>query len=1134
MLGLDKIFNNGHGALQKLATTYRDRKNISAFGLDKNAKPLLSAYLGGADLTLIVTPDFYQAREFYERLLPMVEKGVCLLPARDDTLSYRDSFAGENIVTRLKSLYLIATKKVSFAVCPVQAIMQLYPAIDEYQKGCFTLEVGKSYDLDEITEKLVFAGYRREAQISDVGRFSLRGDILDVWSVAEDYPLRIEFFGDEVESIRIISADSHTSGDKAEKCDVAPFAEFFASESERKGIIDCLSNELKTLKLSPDKKAKFEGLISALTSRLLAGEQALPLLYLLPYVKNCTLYDFSGAESVIFDEAKHVYDNAVVTITETQNRYKLMLAQGETVRRSIDHLLSIEKTFAFPKRKIAFHSLMSANRIFNPDAVFDFKVKPINPYYKQITGIELDLSEWERKGYKVYFALGDDERYKFVFDYLKERDIFVKKGYDNAINRVDFSVKYGAVFVNEKIAVIGENDLVYKQVKKKIKRSKSDVFSQPQPGDFVVHEIHGIGKFDGIVKVEIDGLRRDYALVIYAGEDKLYVPVENLDSLSKYSAGEATPTLSKIGGKDFARIKEKVKTAVKELAVNLVELYGKRLDGKGYRYNDDDGLLKEFEESFEFAETEDQLTAIKDGLDDLKKGKIMDRLLCGDVGYGKTEVALRIAFKVIAEGKQVAFLSPTTILSKQHFETVKKRMEPFGVIARSLTRFDGKAEQDKTVALLKAGKADIVVGTHRLLSKDVGFADLGLLILDEEQRFGVADKEKIKELKNEVNVLTLSATPIPRTLHMSLVGIRDISILDTPPTERIPIQTYVSEYSETLLTDAVNRELNRGGQAFIVYNKVANMPEFASRVQALLPEARVIYANGQMEESKLEKRVEQFVAGEYDVMISSTIIENGIDIPRANTMIVVDADKLGLSQLYQLRGRVGRSNRLAYVYFTFDGRKTLTETAYKRLEAITQFTEFGSGFKIAMRDLEIRGAGSVLGAKQHGHMEKVGYDMYCKLLSNAVGELKGEKVRDKKEVRAVSDFALFVPDGYITDRDWRLRIYSRIAKVGTIKEREGLLSDMADIYGPVPDSVKNLIDVALIKNLASEIGADAVTLKRNEFSVGFAKIMDIENAVNSEATKEGGRLLLDNPPRLKFPSGAKMLKFLLNCHKLKR
>ncbi len=1133
MSELTQIFNNGFGSVIKLADSYRDMKNISAFGLDKNAKPLVVSVLESEGVTLVVTPDFYQAREFYERLKSVVDSTV-LLPGRDDTLSYRDSFAGENIITRLKSMHEIATGKARFAVCPVSAIMQVYPKREKFLEGCFTLETGKTYDLGKVCEKLICAGYRREAQISDLGRFSLRGDILDIWSIASETPVRIEFFGDEIESIRVISLDNHTSSEKISSVAVAPVTEFFVTEHEANEIAKSLSNELSTSKLSPDKKAKLESLVSTLTAKLTGLDNSLSMLYLLPYCETETLFEFARPSGVIFDEAKHLYDNAVVTITETENRYKSMLEQGETVRKSIEHILPLEKAFAFKCKKIAFHNLMSANRIFAPTAVFDFKIKPINPYYKQITGIDSDLAELERKGFKVYFALGDDERYKFVFDYLRERDIFVKKGYENALNRVPFSVKNGAIFEQEKVAVIGENDLVYKQVKKQIKRSKKDVFVQPEQGDYVVHEFHGIGRFEGIVKVEIDGLMRDYALVKYAGEDELYVPVENLDSLSKYSAGEATPTLSKIGGKDFARVKEKVKKAVTELAVNLVELYGKRLEGKGYRYSEDDGLLKDFEDSFEFAETDDQLTAIEDGLSDLKKGKIMDRLLCGDVGYGKTEVALRIAFKVIAEGKQVAFLSPTTILAKQHFETVKKRMEPFGVIVRSLTRFDSRAETEKTTAMLKAGKVDIVVGTHRLLSKDVGFADLGLLILDEEQRFGVADKEKIKELKNEVNVLTLSATPIPRTLHMSLVGIRDISILDTPPTSRIPVQTYVSEYSDTLLVDAVNRELNRGGQAFIVYNKVINMPEFASRIQALLPDAKVIYAHGQMEESKLEKRVEQFVSGEYDVMISSTIIENGIDIPRANTMVVVDADKLGLSQLYQLRGRVGRSNRLAYVYFTFDGRKTLTETAYKRLDAITQFTEFGSGFKIAMRDLEIRGAGSVLGAQQHGHMEKVGYDMYCKLLSSAVSELKGEKQSDRKEVRVIADYALFIPDGYIPDKDWRLRIYSRIAKISTLIERESVLADMTDIYGPVPDSVKNLVDVALIKNLAGAIGAETVTLKRGDFAVGFSKIIDIDSAVNAEAIKEGGRLSFDAPPRIKFPSGAKMLKFLLNCHKLKR
>lgn len=1139
MLELDKIFDSALGDALKTAEAYRDRRNISAFGLCPFAKAavtalcLKAAEAGGQNSpALIVAGDFYLARNFYDQLKCLLPNAV-LLPARDDTLVYRDALSGENVINRLKSLYAVASGKASAVVASAEALMQIYPDRSEFLARCAAVKKGGSYDLEKLLGILTEAGYKREPQLTDVGRFSLRGDILDVWSVCEKAPARIEFFGDEVESIRYFDAENQLSSENADSYEISPVTEFFAGRESAERIAAGLEKEAAGASLAPDYAVKVKELAGLLAARVRSGDRGLPLGFLLPLTAHCTLYEFGKFGGVVFDEVKQVYDNAAVHASEHENRFSTLFARGETLSCALGQMISADKAFEFSGRKLAFQSVTNANRIFTPDAVFSFKTMEMPAYYKDFRILAGDLGNWEKRGYTVYLCAGNEGLKSSLVSFLNENNIIYSSGYGTGgIRLITERTEKGCVFHNEKLAVVGTADLSRKNPKKIVRRAKGDVFSEPKPGEYVVHEVHGIGRFEGIVKLDVAGARRDYLLVSYAGADKLYVPIENMDALTKY-VSDGTPSLSKLGGADFAKVKERVKKSVKELAVNLVELYGERLNGKGHRYSEDDSLLKEFEDSFEFTETDDQLTAVEEGLKDLKSGKIMDRLLCGDVGYGKTEVALRLAFKVIAEGKQVAFLSPTTILAKQHYETVVKRMEPFGIRAGRLTRFDTKAEQSAVIEGLKAGKTDIAVGTHRLLSKDVDFADLGLLILDEEQRFGVADKEKIKDMKRGVNVLTLSATPIPRTLHMSLVGIRDISVLDTPPTERIPVQTYVMEYSETLVTDAVTREINRGGQVFIVYNRVTDIDRFAARIQSLVPSARVTFGHGQMAEDKLERTVEDFVDGKSDVLVSSTIIENGIDIARANTMIVVDSDRLGLSQLYQLRGRVGRSNRLAYVFFTFDGRKTLTDTAYQRLEAITQFTEFGSGFKIAMRDLEIRGAGSVLGAQQHGHMEKVGYDMYCRLLSDAVGELKGEKPVNRKEVRAVVDYGLFVPDGYVTDREWRLRIYSRISKIRSMQERDSMLRDLSDVYGPVPDTVKNLVDVALLKNLAAEIGAEKIILKRGESAVGFGKIMDIDNRVNSEATKSGGRLIADGA-LLKFPTPAKMLKFLLNCKNFAR
>lgn len=1118
------------GDLIGAVTDYRRGVPVSVFGAATAARAAIEAAAARGDTapTLVVAGDFYLAKNAADELRAM-EPTAVFLPARDDVLACRGSSGGETALLRLRSLYMIASGKAKAAVCPAEAIMQLFPRRESFLAHCFTVQKGGTADPETLTKLLVYAGYKREEQLSDAGRFSLRGDILDVWSACEERPARIEFFGDEVESIRYFDADDQLSDERAERYEISPFTEFFAEGDEAERIACELEAMGKKSDLAPDCAVKLRENAGELAARVRAGDRGGALSYLLPIAEHGDIISFGNFGGAIYDDVKLIVDNAKMHLGEHRNRFATLLSRGETLPFALDALTEPMAVFGAAGNKLAFQSMNSANRIFAPRAVYTLRNMELPAYFRDFREMASDITNWLDRGYTVYLSLPDRERRKTIADFLGENGVMLSSGYGaGGARAIDDRIERGGVFHDEKIVIIGERELSRKEAKKKLRRSKKDVFAAPEPGEYVVHDLHGVGRFEGMVKLEVGGARRDYLLVTYAGGDKLYVPVESMDQLSKYVADGGEPKLNKLGGADFAREKEKVRARVRKLAFDLVELYGERLNGKGYRYNDDDSLLDEFSASFEYAETEDQLVAVEEGLKDLKSGKLMDRLLCGDVGYGKTEVALRLAFKVISEGKQVAFLSPTTILAKQHYETVKKRMEPFGVRAVRLTRFDSPAEQAAAIKMLKAGKADIAVGTHRLLSSDVDFADLGLLILDEEQRFGVSDKEKIKNARRQVNVLALSATPIPRTLHMSMTGIRDISVLDTPPLSRIPVQTYVMEYGESLVVDAVTRELGRGGQAFIVYNRVADIATFAARIAALLPSARVAYAHGQMREETLERTVSAFADGETDVLVTSTIIENGIDIPRANTMIVVDADRLGLSQLYQLRGRVGRSDRLAYVFFTFDGGKPLSDAAYKRLEAITQFTEFGSGFRIAMRDLELRGAGTVLGAEQHGHMEKVGYDMYCKLLGEAVGELRGEKAIVRGEVTAAVDYGIFLPDGYVTDKDWRLRVYSRIARVSTLAERDELLGELADVYGPVPTPAKNLIDVALMKNRAATINAVKLTLRRGENSVSFRKVSDISEGVHRAATAAGGAL---DPAfaALRFPSAAKLLKFLLNA-----
>lgn len=1099
---------------------YREKKNLSVFGLSGIGKYAFAASL---PKTLVVTHDYFSAGKFYEGIKTLCPRAV-LLSSKGDVLTYHKSVAGGGQDDRFAALSCMARGAFDVVVTSVQGIMELYPLRERFLAASLDFAVGGSYDLSGVPQKLVAAGYTRAESAAEIGQFSLRGDILEVWQPGSKYPLRLEFFGDDLEVIKLIDPAEQSVVEKTDAVHLSAFTDLFLSEAEAQAAINAMLAD-KPAKLEGDSAARLDDIIGDAAGRLLGGDRGAALNLFLPYIKTCSLFEFGGFSSVVYDGAKQVYDAMTEAEKEHASRFSALLTRGECLPAAFNQLIPLAQlsTGAF---KVAFQSIENANRLFNPDRVLTFKMMEHLSYARDFNLLKRDLAAWRSTGYRIVFAAGKDIGVS-VGQLLDEIGLPRGASPDAPVFVSDVKIENGAVFHDDKLVVLGAYDLSLRPVKKQLRRHKSDVFSELKPGDYVVHEIHGVGHFERVTELKIGDVRRDYLEIRYAGTDKLYVPVENMEALMRFDA-ETPPALSKIGGAAFAKVKARVKSAVKELAFSLYDLYRERFESRGHQYSADDSFLNEFEKTCGFVETEDQLAAVHDGLDDLKSGKIMDRLLCGDVGYGKTEVALRLAFKVIAEGKQVAFLSPTTILAEQHFNTVKRRMEPFGIKVARLTRFDSAADIKKSIAALKEGKVDIAVGTHRMLSKDVDFLDLGLLILDEEQRFGVADKEKIKNMRRRVNVLALSATPIPRTLHMSLTGIRDISILDTPPVDRLPVKTYVSEYGEALVTDAVQREIYRGGQVFIVYNRVEKLPRYAARLKALMPELKLTVAHGQMEERALERAVKEFVSGETDVLLSSTIVENGIDIARANTMIVLDADRLGLSQLYQLRGRVGRSNRTAYVFFTYESGKILNENAVKRLEAVLENTELGSGFRIAMRDLEIRGAGSIMGAEQHGHMEKVGYDMYVRLLKEAVAELKGETVAPVREIKISTDFSTFIPDGYIGAEKERLKTYARIARVADLKERDSLSAQLTELYGEPPHEVKNLIDTALLKNLAAKVSASTLAVKKSGCAIGFDKLIDIPQFAHELALKEGGKLNLE-PPQLVFKSGGQLLKFLLKA-----
>ena len=1102
--------------VKKILADCRDQKKVSVFGMQLFSRAMIAALAGEA---LVVCPDYFTASKFADQLSGIAE-GVTLLKEREEVLLARGATSA-SARERFTALGDICTGKARVIVTTAQALMQIYPARAEFERHIMTVRTGDTPDPLKLGEELVKNGYRREDQLNDACRFARRGDILDVYPVNASCPYRIEFFGDEVEKITEIDPDTQLSVRQVQSVEIYPFTDVFG---EAPDIVKIKSGICKNL--DSDCRVRAEELAD-MVCRGEAGSGAL-----LAYSEHDSLLGFCGDRVFIADECKRVYDSMEVYFTEHKQRFESLYAKGETLSDFFGQVLEPRAAVENIRAAVTFHSVTSSNRFFDPDELYVFRSMAAPRYVGNHDQLASDVENWRERGYETAICCGSAALKERVADLFAQHNVGWSDNYTAGVTVTAEKTGWGEIIHDLKLAVIGENDLVGKRNQPVRRRRRGSFIGEPKTGEYVVHDVHGIGVCEGVKKVDVGGAVRDYVVVGYAGGAKLYVPVESMDRLSRYVSGE-TPRLSKMGGAEFAKQKLKARESIKKLAFDLKELYAQRFKADAYRYSEDDSLLREFENTFEFTETEDQLKAEEECLDDLKSPKIMDRLLCGDVGYGKTEVALRVAFKVISEGKQVAFMSPTTVLAKQHFDTVKKRMEPFGIKAGRLTRFDGAAAAARTVEQLKDGSLDIVVGTHRLLSKDVEFRDLGLLILDEEQRFGVGDKEKIKNIRREVNVLTLSATPIPRTLHMSLTGMRDMSLLETPPLSRLPVQTYVTEYSDALLYDAVMRELGRGGQTFVVYNRVESINEFAAKVSRLVPDAKVIVAHGQMPEKQLENAVDSFVSGDGDVMVSSTIIENGVDIPRANTLVVTDADRMGLSQLYQLRGRVGRSDRTAYAFFTFPSGKVLSKEAFERLESIGKYTELGSGFKIAMRDLEIRGAGNILGAEQHGHMEKVGYDMYCAILEEVLDEMDGKTARVRKDVKMSVDYSASVPDGYVTDNEWRFKLYSRIARVNSVAERDNLLREVQDLYGPAPDSVKNLINIALIKNLAEEAGASGVVMNRRESKIVFDSVADISREIYETALKNGARLINDEKPAFKFAGNNDLLKFLLNCRNLR-
>lgn len=1076
-------FDNLGAEFEDFANDVRSGLPSAVFGVNFAERCHLTACLD-MPILYIVKDGFYGAR-VAEELRAISGKEVVLLPAKDDVLLYKNAFDKERLYSRLKALYQIKNG-AQIVVATLESLLQLFPKDVPFIK----IEKGMEYDLSELSQKLVSMGYKRQEFAEEKGTFAIRGDIFEIYPVNEEKVYRTDFFGDEAESIR-----RYESGDKEQKEMVSSFTAICATDAlispkDVAGIKDRLRQSLlkfSTLIVKNDARKIVDEIYEKLDSANFTADCLQFILPILPSVTTEFLSYMPEDTVIAFDECKMLSDGLSAVLKEHTERTLTLSRSGRAFDFTIKQMSDSNALFsAFnQKRRVAFQNITTAINFFNPLKTFSFKCSPITRYSVKPTELFKDVANWKFNGYRVLICCGNTQRAENLADQLYEHGVTVIRADDTYMPCgtavvTTYFLPSGFIYHEAKLVVVGTGDLyVEKEKEKRLKRKRGDLFQAPEIGDYAVHEVHGIGHVIGVERITTQEGSKDYVAVRYYGGDTLYVGVDQMDRLTKYVGGEV-PKLNKIGGHEFERIKSRVRESIKAMAFDLKKLYNARKQKQGYVFSEDTVFNEEFEQAFEFEPTEDQLQSVKEIKEDMQSQKVMDRLLCGDVGFGKTEVAFRAAFKAVFDGKQVALVCPTTILCEQHYRAALQRFKEFGVRIASLNRFKTANQQRDILAKLAKGEIDFIIGTHRLFGKDVKFYDLGLLILDEEQRFGVEHKEQLKVLKENVDTLTMTATPIPRTLHMSLSGIRDISTIHTPPRVRIPVQTYVIEESEALIRDAVRREISRQGQALILYNRVETIYRFADKVKAILPDAKVIVAHGQMDKKTLEDSVMKFYDGEYDVLIATTIIENGIDLPRANTLIVIDSDYLGLSTLYQLKGRVGRSDKLAHAYFTFKPDKVLSETAYKRLSALMEFTDMGSGYKIAMRDLEIRGAGNVLGKEQHGHMDKIGYELYSKLLKESLGEKKIEK-----DVELDIKMNAYIPETFIGSPSSRMDCYKQIAEIKGDEDEKRIRESLFENYGKVPIEVDNLMLIARLKLAVKSRGGVKITLSSKTAGVDF-------------------------------------------------
>ncbi len=1107
LLSESKCYNN---VLNYVADNY---KSIMVYGVGESQKAFLAAGIKRrhARPMLVITSNSLSAKMFKNDLSFFLSSEKILYFPSGEILPYEvAAYSPELLAQRLTVLDSLSRGECPVVVCSIDAMfMKLIPP-EVFKRCILSIQVGMSIELNELEKNLVYMGYERVNTVEGKGQFGVRGGIIDVYPYTADNPYRIELFGDEVDSIRVFDVMDQRSIDKIEEMKIPPANELVLNDEVRN------EGRLKILEELEKRCESFEGvgkikeaqnLRDKITKQLAQLEETLYFegmeLYISYfYHKLSTILDyFYESPLVILDEPRKIAESAESFLTENHETYKTLLSKGEilasqsNIYYSFNELMDILSSH----QHLQFALLPQSSELFEPDRIVSVSAKTMHAFHGKLDLLLEEVKSLKQNGYCIIILSGTTERGERLKESLEERQLEVLLKEDvtkEVIKRGQVIITPGTIekgfeFSDIKLAVISDKEAFGKAKRKRITRKQTTrnvmaAFADLNEGDYVVHASYGIGKYVGIQRLKVENTYKDYVCIKYAGDDKLYIPTDQMHLIQKYIGLEGkAPKLSKLGSSEWSRIKSRVKASIKEMADELLKLYAARGAIEGHAFSPDTPWQKEFEDLFPYEETPDQLQAIAQVKADMEKPKPMDRLLCGDVGYGKTEVALRAAFKAVMDGKQVGVLVPTTILAQQHYTTFTDRFSPFPVRIEVISRFKSPKEQRQILQDLKQGRVDIIIGTHRLLQKDIKFKDLGLLIVDEEQRFGVAHKEKLKQMKKSVDVLTLTATPIPRTLHMSLSGVRDMSIIETPPEDRYPVQTYVVEYNEGLIRDAILREIGRNGQVYYVFNRVEYIDKEASRLAQLVPEARIGVAHGQMPEHQLEQVMMQFLNGDFDVLVCTTIIESGLDIPNVNTLIVIDADKMGLAQLYQLRGRVGRSNRQAYAYITYRRNKILSEVAEKRLQAIKEFTEFGSGFKIAMRDLEIRGAGNLLGPQQHGHMVSVGYELYCKLLDQTVKELKGEKIKEEVDPTVDLKVDAYIDETYIRGSEERIDFYKRIAAAESTEEINDLEEEIEDRYGEMPEATRNLFGIARIKVVAKSLKIASIIKHQNriEFTV---------------------------------------------------